>query len=65
MVIVEDSYVSIKYAKNFQWLNSGGREGEGPNDGHGGDDQHHHHQRPVDDGLAEIVTHTSHAHATS
>lgn len=23
MVIVEDSYISIKYAKNFEWLNSG------------------------------------------
>ena len=28
MVIVEDSYVSIKYAKNFEWLNSGGKEDE-------------------------------------
>lgn len=23
MVIVEDAYISIKYAKNFEWLNSG------------------------------------------
>ena len=23
MVIVEDSYISIKYAKNFEWLQSG------------------------------------------
>lgn len=23
MAIVEDSYISIKYAKNFEWLNSG------------------------------------------
>ena len=22
-IIVEDAYISIKYAKNFEWLNSG------------------------------------------
>jgi len=28
MVIVEDSYISIKYAKNFDWLNAKKGEGE-------------------------------------
>ena len=48
MAIVEDSYISIKYAKNFDWLKSGippdeategtqpGNKGPG-GDGHGGD----------------------------
>ena len=41
MVIVEDSYISIKYAKNFDWLNSGTRPdadkdgGEAPSGGNG------------------------------
>jgi len=36
MVIVEDSYVSIKYAKNFEWLNSGGKQNEEGHHGHEG-----------------------------
>jgi len=37
MVIVEDSYVSIKYAKNFEWLNSkGNKGGENHNGNEGG-----------------------------
>lgn len=33
MVIVEDAYISIKYAKNFDWLNNRERgEGEGGDD---------------------------------
>lgn len=40
MAIIEDSYISIKYAKNFEWLNSGvplpgseEREDDGPGGG--------------------------------
>ena len=32
MAIVEDSYISIKYAKNFEWLNSGQTGDEATND---------------------------------
>ena len=37
MCIVEDSYVSIKYEKNFRWLRSGGTEGNPNHDDDGGD----------------------------
>ena len=43
MCIVEDSYVSIKYEKNFRWLRSGGTEGNLP-DVDGGDNGHHPHE---------------------
>lgn len=38
MVIVEDSYITIKYAKNFEWLNTGGvpKVKDGPGDMPGG-----------------------------
>ena len=36
MCIVEDSYVSIKYEKNFRWLRSGGAEGNPIDDANGG-----------------------------
>ena len=43
MAIVEDAYISIKYAKNFDWLNNnrgngfgGGHHGGGGNGGNGG-----------------------------
>ena len=44
MVIVEDSYVSIKYEKNFRWLNSGGVDGydDKDNGGGGGGENHGH-----------------------
>ena len=40
MVIVEDSYVSIKYEKNFKWLNSGGVDHGDDGGGDGGDHNH-------------------------
>ena len=40
MVIVEDSYVSIKYEKNFKWLNSGGVDDNEDGGGNGGDHGH-------------------------
>ena len=40
MVIVEDSYIQIKYAKNFEWLNphdnAGGEGGAGGGNAYGG-----------------------------
>ena len=36
MVIVEDSYISIKYAKNFEWLRHMPHGGHLPGDGSGG-----------------------------
>ena len=33
MVIVEDAYISIKYAKNFDWLNNRSNEEGGGDDG--------------------------------
>ena len=41
MCIVEDSYVSIKYEKNFRWLRSGGAEGNPIDDVDGGKKNNH------------------------
>ena len=41
MCIVEDSYVSIKYEKNFRWLRSGGAEGNPIDDEDGGKKDNH------------------------
>ena len=38
MVIVEDAYISIKYAKNFDWLNNRAMDGEGKEGGDTGGD---------------------------
>ena len=63
MCIVEDSYVSIKYEKNFRWLRSGGTEGNLP-DQDGGDNhhahEHHHHHDNGNDGNDGHDGHESH-----
>ena len=46
MVIVEDSYISIKYAKNFDWLTKQDDDKKPDGEGDGHDDHPHPPNQP-------------------